>query len=247
MNNKCIYIATHKDFEYKISNCYKIIQVGADINKRLNYEGDNTGDNISKKNKNYCELTLLYWIWKNSNFDIIGLVHYRRYFFSNNRKNIISEKEIDSIMEKYDIILPQKKYIHLSNVKKQYAKNHNIDDFLKCRKCIEELYPEYVSDFDKISNSKKIYCYNMMICNKKLLNQYCEWLFSILFCLEQKINIEEYDDYNKRLFGFLSERLLNVWVLHNNLKVKEMPVYNVEKNIFVQKIKNVIHTLFWWL
>lgn len=80
----------------------------------------------------------------------------------------------------------------------------------------------------------------MMICTKELYDNYMEWLFRILFVLEDKVDYSAYDTYNQRLFGFLSERLFNVWLEKNsNIKIKEMPVYNIEKNIDEQR-KNYI-------
>ena len=64
----------------------------------------------------------------------------------------------------------------------------------------------------------------MLICNKNLYDEYCEWLFSILFELENITDLSTMDAYNQRMYGFVSERLLNVWVHHNNLKIKTLPV-----------------------
>lgn len=68
----------------------------------------------------------------------------------------------------------------------------------------------------------------MFIINRKLFNEYCEWLFSILFEVEKLTNIENYDDYNKRIFGFLAERFFNVWVKEKHLKAAMYSVINIE-------------------
>ena len=78
-----IYVIAHKDFSRKyIDGIRKVLLVGANRNQPGSYDyKDNCGnDNISDKNKNFCELTGLYWIWKHSHADIVGLEHYRRYF-----------------------------------------------------------------------------------------------------------------------------------------------------------------------
>ena len=89
--------------------------------------------------------------------------------------------------------------------------------------------------FDKIANGRKLYLYNMFISRKEIFDEYYKWLFDILFELEKRVNISNYTDYDKRIFGFLSERLLSVWLEKNNhLKIKEMPVYNTEQKVLPQ-------------
>ena len=92
MNIKII-VATHKKYWMPSDPVYFPIHVGAEGKKDpmghpldLGYIKDNTGENISDKNKNYCELTGLYWAWKNLNADYIGLAHYRRHFTVKNKK-----------------------------------------------------------------------------------------------------------------------------------------------------------------
>lgn len=262
-----IYIITHKVFEpYFVDNeHYCTLHVGKNNNTIKGYLRDDTGtDNISEKNQNFCELTGLYWIWKNgteNEYDVTGLVHYRRYFttrlndilytYFGIKPKVLSFNIVKNVLLKSDVILPVTEKI-LRTVKQSYIDVHNEEDLILTRKAIEEVCPEYLESFDRVMNSHKYYYANMMICNKKLLNNYSEWLFSILFNLEDKINIDKYtDDYQKRVFGFLSERLLQVWVEHNDLRVTEFPVFNVESrrlnvfqknlsrfNKFYSKVKN---------
>lgn len=227
-----IYIATLKKYEIPIDDIYIPLQVGCENNESLGYIGDNKGDNISCKNKNYCELTGLYWIWKNIKADYVGLTHYRRYFTSKSNAEIkraktVTEKlsliynreEIETAMQNYDIIAPSTHLI-LKNVYTKYKEQHHIKDLDKCREIIEKKYPEYLEAFDKLKKQKKYYICNMFIMKKELLNNYCEWLFSILFELEKNLDISEYSNTQKRVYGFLSERLFNVWLNYNdNLKV----------------------------
>lgn len=86
-----IYIATHKKFNVPNLNGYCALQVGAEGKEKYGYLRDNIGNHISGKNANYCELTGLYWIWKNTDDSYKGLVHYRRYFGRNNLSNKISD------------------------------------------------------------------------------------------------------------------------------------------------------------
>lgn len=241
-----VYVITHKKFKMpdKIDNTiYQPLLVGSSIgNKGLpTYLKDNIGDNISYKNKSYCELTGIYWIWKNSKEDIVGIDHYRR-FFVDEHKSILSKSQISADLKKYDIILPDKDPYAFNgkSAGQFFCYNHDPLVWAKTRDIINEKYPTYVKDFDWYSNQYEGYSYNMFISSKKMIDEYNEWLFNILFELEKNVDLSQYTPYNKRMFGFVSERLLNVWVHHNNLNVKTYPVQKTEKDKFVTKIKNQI-------
>lgn len=239
-----IYIAIHKKARVLQKNGYIPIQVGAEGKENLGYLRDNTGDNISCKNPNYCELTALYWIWKNSNADIVGLVHYRRYFFNGfftkNMEKAISEEKISNYLSKYDIILPKPYYTGKNTVEQQYGIDHNIGDYEKLRDIIKENTPDYLEAFDIVSKRRYFYNFNMFVMNKILFDEYAKWVFDVLFELEKYVDISEYSDYNKRIYGFLSERLFNVWIEKNkNLKIKTLYANNVERKPWVDNLRNL--------
>ena len=239
-----IYIITHKVFDpyFEDKENYKILHVGQNNNFNNDYLKDDIGDNISNKNANFCELTGLYWIWKNGKEkkdDITGLVHYRRYFttffgdflytYFGRKPNVLSFDKIKNGLKHYDIILPVQEKI-IRTVRQSYIDVHNEKDLLLVRESINEVSPDYIKAFDDVMNSHKYYYGNMMICHKQVLDNYSAWLFPVLFNLEKKIDINKYSDsYQKRVYGFLSERLLQVWVVHNGLLVKKYPVFNTEK------------------
>lgn len=234
MNKKVtIYVATHKKWNFPKDKIYVPIRVGAALNSDdFGYIRDDEGENISNKNKSFCELTATYWILKNSNADIVGLTHYRRYFYkkfkTSNLKNVLDEKDILTILNKYDIIVPNKTYIIKHNVEQSWKSTHIYKDYIECRKIVSQLYPDYLEAFDKVSNSKILYTCNMFISDKKIFDEYYNWLFDILFELEKIVDLSNYDDYNKRLYGFMSERLFNVWLCkHKDLKIYRAPIYNL--------------------
>ena len=233
-----IFVAAHKEAEFPKNSIYVPIEVGAYNKEKFLKVTDNTGDNISEKNPFFCELTATYWILKNDKSDIVGLTHYRRYFFkkhTNEMSEVLKKNDIEDILKEYDIIVPNKTYLFkYKNIKDAYVNIHKESDFNLCREIIEEKYPEYIDAFDKVSNSRSFYACNMFISNKKIFDEYYNWLFDILFDLEKKVDISNYDNYNKRIFGFLSERLFNVWLEYKGLKIKEMPVYNVHKKVIWQ-------------
>ena len=91
-------VATHKKYSFPSDDVYMPLHVGKEGKEDLGYEGDNTGENISNKNTMYCELTGMYWAYKNISCNYIGLVHYRRYFLNENGKDyedILTRKDIE--------------------------------------------------------------------------------------------------------------------------------------------------------
>lgn len=225
-----IYIATHKRFSPPELEGYIPLYVGAENKESLGYIGDNTCDNISSKNSNFCELTGLYWIWKNCSDEYIGLVHYRRYFgksnLSNNIEDVYTYAQMIEFLESADIVLPYIEHF------KENAKGEILQkcctkvNFDGLRSTIEELTPEYLADFDQFFKGNKATLFNMLFCRKKVFDCYCDWLFKILFHFESVADLTCLNNYQKRLFGFLSERLLNVWVAHNQLSTKHVSVIN---------------------
>ena len=232
---------------------YIPLHVGRDGKADLGYIGDNSGENISAKNANYCELTGLYWAWKNLKNDYIGLCHYRRYFARENihtdniekkKTAILHRKDYEKLLQEYDVILPVKRNYYIETVRSQYEHAHNKRDLDEAEKIIKELYPEYSEAFTKVMSRTKLHILNMFVMKKTLFDEYCSWLFNILFELEKRIDINSYNQYEARVFGFISERLFNVWLEKQQLKVKEVPVVFLEKQDWVKKIAEFLKRKF---
>lgn len=224
-----IFVVTHKDSAMpKDSLLYKPIFVG-DGEAPSGWLRDNTGENIAYKNGSYCELTAFYWIWKNYNCDVVGINHYRRFFSIGKEKQpsfekILSKEEVDRIMMDNDIIVPCYKKIKIGNVRTQYSSHHYVKDLDVARDVISQRFPAYAESFSRVMKSRKMRDCNMMIAKKEIFDKYCEWLFAVLFEVEKKIDISSYSVTQKRVFGFLSERLFNVWLENQNIKVYELPI-----------------------
>ncbi|MGN8754267.1 DUF4422 domain-containing protein [Blautia sp. HCP3S3_C4] len=227
-----IYIAAHKTFDHPNLDGYVILQVGAEGKQDLGYIRDNTGDNISYKNPNFCELTGLYWIWKNTDDDYKGLVHYRRYFgkrnLSNSFSDVYSYRYLLDIAKKVDIVLPYVEYFKQNAKEEILTQCCTPEIFEKLQDIICQKYPEYINAFNEFFSDNRSVLFNMMFCKKDIFDRYCEWLFDILFQLEKDVNINLLNDYQKRLYGFLSERLLNVWINKNHLTTRNVCVVNTE-------------------
>ena len=243
--NTIIFVITHKNFIGPKDEIYKTIIVGSrDLDIKNAYR-DNTGVNIAYKNRNYCELTALYWIWKNF-FDqdsITGICHYRRFFskskYSKSNKYFLTKWDLKKIFSEYDIILPEKNRWDVTVGEHYYNYGEGKEkDLLLLREEISNICPEYLEDFDRIINAKSASYRNMFITKKELLDEYCEWLFMILGELENSISLDGYTEAEARVYGYLSEILLNVWVLHKNLRVKYMPIILTEvSNIKIIKMR----------
>lgn len=217
-----IYTVTHVPFTPPEDAIYVPLQVGRALHPDYGYLGDHTGDNISSKNPYYSELTGLYWIWKNhTDADYLGLCHYRRYFL-NNSGALMSESDYMDILSKYDVIIARPQ-IGQYDYHTIYARAHDIRNLEQTAIILQELYPDYYADFQDVTTSNRCYVGNLFVAPRSLFCAYCEWLFTIFSALEKRINTDDYDDYHKRVFGFLSEQLLFVWIKHNRLSYYEAP------------------------
>ena len=236
--------------------------------KREGFIGDDTGDNISNKNRYYSELTGLYWVWKNMKSDVVGSCHYRRYFtdaklplsyklkqlllfypvgilkdrrgviYTSNLKywnsKIISKKEVRNILKSYDAVLPvQRKFKY--SVEEHYRRYHDINDLVLIEKILNENYPEYIESYNAVLKGNTMFANNMFVLKWNMFDELMTWLFSILFKFEKEINFGDYKDYQERIMGFLSERLITVWMHHNNIKYKELSL------IYFKKLKSQLN------
>ncbi len=213
-----------------------------------NMVGDNTGDNISSKNRLYAELTGLYWAWKNydqlGNPDYIGFMHYRRLLnfskdtsdkkFNGLADNLIAEecKDTDIVLSEELGIWCESKKAFLDNIYEQYAYEHNRDDLLKMQKIIETDYPQFKESLEEvIHHRKKISWYGIFVMKKSLFFEYADFIFGVFKKLEKVVEWEKYDVTQQRVCGYLSEFLLNVFVLYKNkqtpLKIKKFPLYRI--------------------
>lgn len=189
------------------------IQVGASLTEKTIAEiRDNQGANISQKNREYCELTALYWIWKNNKSKYAGLCHYRRHFLLNKEElEILAESDIDVVLT-----IP---ILNFPSVREAYIHDHAESDWDIMLEAIEVLHPDYRGTAERLQNGVFYYAYNMFIARKEILDEYCSWLFPVLTYCEDKIGRKE-DVYQNRYIGFLAERLLSIYFLHNQDKLK---------------------------
>lgn len=240
-----VFVITGKKMDYPLPEGYKPLLVGADFNKvPKGYLADNTGDNISSKNREYCELTGLYWLWQHCKDKYIGLSHYRRYFGNFNSRltmdlhlllrGTLKPASLPSLignMESADWIVSQPLTLNTSSNWEFYKNNHHLKDLTKTREIIASKYPQFTPAFDEVlKNSNQLSPYNMFFTKRNLLDPYCEWLFDILSELEAQSDLSKYSPYQRRLYGFIAERLLNVWLKsQDSLQIKYLPVFRTDE------------------
>lgn len=197
--------------------------------------GDDTGDNISFLNPYFCELTVLYWAWKNDkDSDYIGLNHYRRFFSSDNDDTLfITKEEILNNLKNYDYLVHgcssdyQHWYNHKFSIYEGYKGSHDIRTFDIALEVCKELYPDMYDSFyyETMENSAMCLC-NLILCKRELLDEYCSWLFPLLFKVHERLDYKNVltDSYSQRAVGFLAERLMRIWFTVTGHTYKDQPV-----------------------
>lgn len=219
-----IFAMTHKEFDVPNDPMYVPLHVGhAKAQKDFGYMGDDTGDNISDLNCYYAELSGVYWVWKNYNeADCVGVCHYRR-FLTDENGYAFTQQEYEEILGEYDIVTT--KQLELPNSYRYgFGAHHNVAMLDETGEIIKERYPEFYDTYVSLVNQNKTYFGNMMVAKKELYDEYCAWLFDIFFALQKRVDLTFADDYHKRVFGFISEFLLYVWVTAKGLRAYECRV-----------------------
>lgn len=248
-----IIVVTHKDYHFPKENMYMPICVGTGISELKNtYQADNTGVNISSKNISYCELSAIFWAWKNldiSKCDYIGVNHYRRYFSIEKNQTLveyaISQREFDTLKKnnlKGSIYVTPKRW-YLTSIKEHYIKSlagyekiHE-KDIQRLIAAIHTLAPEYDKVAEKVLNGHSAHMLNMFLMPVADFISYCNWLFPIVEYIEM---LSEDRKDIRRYLGALSEFMLDMWLLYNNKNVVELQLLETEKVSLLTRIRNYV-------
>lgn len=225
-----IFVITHRKYNVLHNDLYYPICVGRNYQEQ-EFLSEQNGQNISHLNEKLNECTAMYWIWKNTSCEYVGISHYRRYFYNNgilSEGNYLDREELSRIFQEYDIILPQYMVSQNRTVKEHLRLSINEDayesGYKAIRKAMENHQPEYLGAFDEVMQGHKLFICNMFVTYHTIFNRYCEWLFSFLIEAAESVDVDRYDNYSKRVVGFFAERMLTVWLLKQNLKIKELPI-----------------------
>ena len=234
-----VIVAAHKPYAMPADPMYLPLQVGAEGKESIGFATDNTGEHISEKNPTFCELTGLYWAWKNLEADYVGLCHYRRHFGGKGKgeplERVLTEAEAQRLLEGKDGILPKKRQYYIETLYSHYAHTCHVEPLDLAGEILREKYPAYLPAFDRLKRRRGAHMFNMMILRKDHLDAYCTWLFDLLFELERRVDAGEYDAFHARFFGRVSELMLDVWLEQNPLDLVEVPLVGTEKTNWLKK------------
>ena len=253
-----IIVAAHKAFRMPQDEMYLPLHVGAEGKKDQNgqpldigFVRDNTGDNIC-----YCELTGLYWAWKNLDADYIGLAHYRRHFSLHRKRDpfdgVLKYSELEPLLRNKRVIIPTKRRYYIESLYNHYKHTHYISQLDETRRIIEEKYPDYLPSFDRVVRRTWGHMFNMMIMERGLVDDYCRWLFDILFELEKRVKagmveMPALSSFQARFYGRISEIIFNVWLDYqlrtgriSRKDMYEIPCRFMEKVDWFKKIRGFL-------
>ena len=227
-----LFIMTHKPFTPPADPIYVPLQVGRANAPDLGFLGDDTGDSISSDNPYFCELTGMYWLWKNyHSSDYIGICHYRRYLI-NEEGSLFTEFQLEKLFREYDMITTKLLTLTCSYYQ-GFGENHHRKDLILTGKVLKEKYPEYTDTFDTLVHGPHTYFGNILITSKKEYDRYCAWLFDILFEVQKHTDFTGYNDYEK-----------TVWICYHKLHVCECKVGMIGEKYETNKLKKQLAGFF---
>ena len=243
-----IYIACHKDINLPDMPFLYPVQAGAAMATQqfVNMLPDNTGNNISKKNKSYCELTVQYWAWKNQRADYYGFFHYRRFLSLQTAQKTICNiyrfpterilqqagykmERLEQLLSQYDLLLPRSERT-AETVYEKYAKaeHHAVEDLDLMTALLNQYAPAYKAAAKQYLSGHQQYYFNMYIMQQDVFRQYCQWLFPLLEHFDKSNWWGKYKEATAwRVDGYLAERLFGVWYTYQRqtaaLRSLELP------------------------
>lgn len=231
-----IVVAAHKPYWMPPDPMYIPVQVGA-VGKApiKGFRRDDEGKNISFRNARYCELTALYWALYNVEADYIGLVHYRRHFSGSGEGETLSTHDAQCLLERAPVILPKRRNYYIETLGAHYSHTHDASHLDALQDVVEELEPDFTEGLERHLLERSGHMFNMMVMRRDLLEEFCGWMFPILFEAEQRIRFDNLSPFQERLMGRLSELLVDVWIEHFGVDYVEQPVTEMEKTNWIKK------------
>ena len=138
-------------------------------------------------------------------------------------------------MEKHPIILPDKRKYYIETNRSHYNHSHYAKDIDTTEKIIQEKYPQYINAFTKVMKRTWAHMFNMFVMRKDYLDEYCTWLFDVLQERENRTDITNYNVIEARIYGYISELLLGVWLETKQYEYYEQNVAFLEPQNWIKK------------
>lgn len=236
-----ILVAAHKPYEMSDQDIYQPIYVGAALKDDMpaGYIGDDTGRNMSEMNAHFNELTGLYWAKYNlQDENVIGLMHYRRYLgakASHDLQDILTEEQIMAALTEVDVLVPKARNYFIENQQTHYYNAHEHEPFDVMKAVIANEFTEYLPAFEQVCGSTKAHLFNMQIMKQADFQAFTDFVFAVLARVEEQVPYKDYEGQESRVFGFLSEYLLDTWMLTMNKTYREYPLVTTEKTNWFDK------------
>ena len=237
----CIYSIAHNKIVVKeLPSGYAALQAGASAYADIGCLKDNTENNISDLNVFINEITGLFWIWKNTNDDYVGLCHYRRFLTTDTDNSyafekIVTDQQVKELLKSYDILIG--KAVFFGMTQKELLIN-DCDENLAhlglmiTERYLSEIQPDYLESFNYVWTQSIIWRSHLFITRHYVFNAYCSWLFSFFIEATKEViqaaALEEQEKSSKRLMGYIGERMLSVWLYKQNLRIKELSIMQIE-------------------
>ena len=230
-----LYVAAHKPCSFPKDPIYVPMWLGPAARTPAGCFDDKQEPSVAHLNPRINECTGLYAIWKHATADIVGLVHYRRFFASEWLKEkhgtMLGKEEILHLMRSFDILVYRLEYfVYPLHVQMRNDLDDDVCD--RALEVFEDLIgkkqPDYLDAYHKVMNGHTFFPCNMLVTRKEIFDDFCAWLFSFLLDAAEQLDMDTYTDGNRRIAGFVAERMLTIWLTKQTLRIKELPVFLVD-------------------
>ena len=225
-----LLVAAHKPYWMPADQLYLPVQVNAAKAQNCieGFQRDDEGDNISRKNARYCELTALWWGWRNLECDSLGLVHYRRHFAGAGERGVLTSDEAESLLAKAPVVVPKARNYMIESAASHYTHTHDASHLDVLRASVQAVSPKRIEFYDKTLASTRVHMFNMLLMRRDVLDPYCQWLFDVLSVVEDRIDFSGMTAFEERCVGRLGEFLLDVWLRSEAVPYTEVRLRQLE-------------------
>lgn len=233
-----VVVAAHRPYRMPDDPLYLPVQVGAAGKPSIEgFQRDDEGDNISAQNVRYCELTGLYWAWKNLDVDYLGFCQYRRHFSYRKKGaddwgNMLTLDEARELCSKNMIVLPRKRNYYIQTLKQHFEAYSFAEpgDVGRFREAVNSVDPSYLGAFDAVMARRSGHMCSMFLMEKGLADEYCSWLFEVLRSLDAAIG-----PGRNRMLGYFGEHGLDIWIERNGLPCREIDAIYLDRDNELRK------------